>query len=383
MRVLLISIGTELLSDILDTNASLAARRFQESNIPLVGKITLADDQLSIEETLEGAMDRMDVIVTIGGLGVHENDLTHKAVAAVTGRKCYPDQVPPMENVLPLGGPEVGRRGFLLETSRSTLICLPGKPRDMAYLLETEVLPLLQRRILEDTAHSWALLRTAGLMESTLSQQLMDLNVGESQRVSLSSFAGQTDIGIWIEGESQVWVERQLKVLVSEVLDRLGDQVYGQAGDRLEDVLLHHLEKSRLKTAAAECFTDGSLAQTLGQVHSGKGENIVIIASARTGAELAQQLGLDVLTNDSDLTRWCREAAERLKEKMSADIGLVVYNNITPGGIQLLITLASSFGVSVMQRSFGGHPDNISQWASTLGMVHLRRWLLAHHPEVV
>jgi molybdenum cofactor synthesis domain-containing protein len=383
MRVLLISIGTELLSDILDTNASLAARRFQESNIPLVGKITLADDQLSIEETLQGALDRMDVIVTIGGLGIHENDLTHKAVARLTGRKCSPDKVPPIENVLPIGGPEVGRRGFLLEASKSTLICLPGKPRDMAYLLETEVLPLLQRRIIDDAAHGWALLRTAGLMESTLAQQLMDLNVSDRQRVSLSSFAGQTDIGIWVEGESQESVNRQLEVLVSEVLERFGDQIYGQAGDRLEDVLLRHLENSQIKTAAAECYTDGSLAQTLGQAHIHSKETMVTVTPSKTSVELAQHLDLDLLNSDTDLTRWCREAAERLKEKAAADIGLLVYNNITPGGIQLLITLASSYGVSVMQRSFGGHPDNIAQWASTLSMVHLRRWLLAHHPEAV
>ncbi len=367
------------MSDILDTNASLAARRFQESNIPLVGKITLGDDQVSIEETLLAALGRMDVIVTIGGLGVHDNDLTHKAVAKVTGRKCFPDKVPPIENVMPIGGPEVGRRGFLLEASNSTLICLPGKPRDMAYLLETEVLPLLQRRNIEDAAHGWALLRTAGLMESTLTQQLMDLNDGDSQRVSLSSFAGQTDIGIWVEGESQVWVNRQLKVLVSEVLNRLGDQIYGRAGDRLEDVILRHLEKSQLKMAAAECYTEGSLAQTLGQAQSGQENSLVTLAPAQTSAELAQYLELERLTSDTDLTRWCRDAAERLKEKAGADIGLLVYNNITPGGIQLLITLSSSYGVSVMQRSFGGHPDNISQWASTLGMVHLRRWLLAHH----
>jgi hypothetical protein len=110
---------------------------------------------------------------------------------------------------------------------------------------------------------------------------------------------------------------------------------------------------------------------------------MVTVAPSKTGAELAQHLDLSLLTSDTDLTRWCREAAERLKEKAAADIGLLVYNNITPGGIQLLITLASSYGVSVMQRSFGGHPDNIAQWASTLGMVHLRRWLLAHHPEAV
>jgi hypothetical protein len=97
--------------------------------------------------------------------------------------------------------------------------------------------------------------------------------------------------------------------------------------------------------------------------------------------DLAEYLDLDPLTSDTDLTRWCRDAAEQLREKHSADIGLLIYNYITPGGIQLLITLASSFGVSVMQRSFGGHPDNIAHWASTLGMVHLRRWLLAHHSE--
>jgi hypothetical protein len=254
----------------------------------------------------------------------------------------------------------------------------------MAYLLETEVLPLLQRRLLDDVAHGWALLRTAGLMESTLAQQLMDLNIGDQQRVSFSSFAGQTDIGLWVEGQSQASVNRRLEMLVGEVLNRLGDQVYGQTGDRLEDVLLRDLEKSRIKTAAAECHTNGSLAQTLGQARGvPETEPVVTIAPAATGTDLAHHLDLEALTSDTDLTRWCREAAERLKEKAAADIGLVVYNNITPGGVQLLVTLASSYGVSVMQRSFGGHPDNIAQWASTLGMVHLRRWLLAHHTEAL
>ncbi|MFZ0545311.1 MAG: molybdopterin-binding protein [Candidatus Promineifilaceae bacterium] len=383
MRVLLISIGTELLSDILDTNASLAARRFQESNIPLIGKITLADDLVSIAELLQVALDKMEVVVTIGGLGRDDNDLTHKAVAQLTGRVCSPEKVPPLDRVLPIGGPEVSRRGFLLEEDRCTLICLPGKPRDMAYLLETEVLPLLQRRIVEDAAHGWALLRTAGLMESTLEQELVDLNLGDHQRVSFSSFAGQTDIGLWVEGKSQAWVNRQLQNLVAEVLDRLGDQVYGQAGDRLEDVLMRHIEKSRTKMAVAECFTNGSLAQTLGQLPVNGTGPLVIIAPTGTDAELAHHLDLEQLPNDTDLTRWCREAAERLRERKGADVGLVIYNSITPGGVQLLITLASSFGVSVMQRSFGGHPDNITQWASTLGLVHLRRWLLVHHPEAI
>jgi len=51
---------------------------------------------------------------------------------------------------------------------------------------------------------------------------------------------------------------------------------------------------------------------------------------------------------------------------------------MTPGGVQLSVYLASAQGVSVTQRSFGGHPENINQWACTLGLAHLHRWLLAH-----
>jgi hypothetical protein len=66
-------------------------------------------------------------------------------------------------------------------------------------------------------------------------------------------------------------------------------------------------------------------------------------------------------------------------EETGNPLGLVIYNNVTQGGVQILVTLASPNGVSVTQRSFGGHPDNIDQWALSLGLSHLRRWLLAHH----
>ncbi|HEX6383482.1 MAG TPA: hypothetical protein VF177_02325 [Anaerolineae bacterium] len=78
------------------------------------------------------------------------------------------------------------------------------------------------------------------------------------------------------------------------------------------------------------------------------------------------------------MTQWCRTAAEQLRLKSETDLGLVVYKNVTRSGVQVLVTLASPTGVSVTQRSFGGHPENIDQWAFTLGLTHLRRWLLVH-----
>jgi hypothetical protein len=70
--------------------------------------------------------------------------------------------------------------------------------------------------------------------------------------------------------------------------------------------------------------------------------------------------------------------AERLLQRAESDLGLVVYNHMTPGGIQMLVTLASPMGVSVTQRSFSGRPENIDQWVCSLALAHLRRWLLVH-----
>jgi len=43
-----------------------------------------------------------------------------------------------------------------------------------------------------------------------------------------------------------------------------------------------------------------------------------------------------------------------------------------------MVTLATPKGVSIAQRSFGGVPQSINDWASTLGLDHLYRWLLTN-----
>jgi hypothetical protein len=70
-----------------------------------------------------------------------------------------------------------------------------------------------------------------------------------------------------------------------------------------------------------------------------------------------------------------------LRERVGTDLSLLVLNQVSPGGMQLMVTLASPKGVSLIQRTFGGHPDNIADWTVTLSLVLLRRWLLAN-PEL-
>ncbi|WP_420630184.1 molybdopterin-binding protein [Candidatus Leptofilum sp.] len=376
MKVEIISIGTELLvSDILDTNAAHISRSLREVNVALTGKVTVGDDPEMIADAFKVALRRADLVIATGGLGSGKDDFTLEAVTAVTNRRSTPEP-PGIQGGIILGDSIVGSTGIMVEEQNGVLVCLPGNRREMSYLLETEVLPYLQEQLSSDVRTGWSLLRCVGVMESSLKQELADLNATPEQRITFDSFAGQTNIRLWAKANHEAALNEKLTQLKTAVSQRLGDHVFGEEADRLETVVLGKLRQNNLRLSLAECYTHGVLQQAIALLPAAT-EHIQLLP-AQTWQAVATQLKLDNLTGDN-LSQWCRSAANALRSQTNTDLSLMVYNNVTQGGVQILITLASPHGVSVTQRSFGGHPENIDQWALTLGLTHLRRWLLVHN----
>ncbi len=381
MKVEIVSISAELLmGDILDTNTAYVSRSLREMNAQLTCKVVVGNDLEMIVDAFQAALRRADVVLAIGGLGDGANDFTRLAAAQVAGRSLTP-QSPGIEGAQLLAGPDAHLNGFLLEAPQGTLICLPGKRREMGYLLDTEALPYLKRQIpATERQLGWVLLRTVGVMQSSLKQRLADLALDAHHRVIYDSYAGQTSIQLWVEADSPEQLTHELDAMKQLVLERLGDHVYGEGEARLEDVVMRSLVNRERRLAVAECYTERTLSRMLLKATASvkAPDDLVNVLSVGTWPEINEALQIDDLTPEDDLTRWCRTVSERLLQREKTDVGLFVYKNVTQGGVQLLVTLASHMGVSVMQRSFGGHPENINQWAATLGLSHLRRWLMAH-----
>lgn len=376
MKVEIISIGTELLvSDILDTNAAYISRSLREVNVTLTGKITIGDDPEMIADAFQVALRRADMVIATGGLGYGKDDFTRQAITAVTHRHTTPEP-PGIHGAILLGNSEIGSTGLMLEEPTGALVCLPGNRREMSYLLETEVLPYLRQQLKTEMQTGWTLLRCVGVMESSLKQDLADLTANSDLRITFDSFAGQTNIRLGAKASSEQALQEKLASLKTAVSQRLGDHVFGEEADRLETVVLKNLLKNNLRLNLAECYTHGIINKTITPL-AGAAEQIKL-HPARTWKELGAALQLESLTGDN-LSQWCRSAANALRSQDNSDLSLVVYSNVTQGGVQILVTLASPNGVSVTQRSFGGHPENIDQWALTLGLTHLRRWLMVHN----
>ena len=85
MNAEIIAIGSELLlGQIIDTNSASIAKSLAENGIELVHTTTVGDDLHRMKETINAAIHRSEIVITTGGIGPTEDDLTREAVAQVT-----------------------------------------------------------------------------------------------------------------------------------------------------------------------------------------------------------------------------------------------------------------------------------------------------------
>src|SRR2546423_6515875 len=92
----IIAIGSELLApDRTDTNSLWLTEKLNRLGIDVKLKTIVGDDDARLEEVVKDAVKRSRVVITTGGLGPTEDDITRKVVARALGRRLALD-----ENVL-------------------------------------------------------------------------------------------------------------------------------------------------------------------------------------------------------------------------------------------------------------------------------------------
>ncbi len=86
MKAEIISIGTELLmGQIVDTNAAYLAGQLPALGVDLYFISQVGDNLGRLADTFTRALARSDVVLTSGGLGPTEDDVTRESIAAALG----------------------------------------------------------------------------------------------------------------------------------------------------------------------------------------------------------------------------------------------------------------------------------------------------------
>lgn len=282
----ILSVGTELLlGQIVDTNAAYLARRLAALGIDCFHISQVGDNFPRAREAIERALSRAELLVTTGGLGPTEDDLTREAIAAALGET--PVVEPRLEADLRsffasrgLSMPERNRKqAWLIPSARALpnphgtapgwwvsrhgreIVSLPGVPREMTAMWEDHVEPRLLER---GGAHLVIrTLKLIGIGESAVEQLLGELVRSTQPTVATYAKADGVHVRIAAKSESADEASAAVARAEAEVRRRLGKYVWGVDGEVLRDVIGMALARRGWRLAVREDLTAGAVSVAL------------------------------------------------------------------------------------------------------------------------
>jgi nicotinamide-nucleotide amidase len=284
----IIAIGSELLTpDRSDTSSLWLTEKLNEIGIEVRLKTVVGDDAARLEETIKDAVRRSDVVITTGGLGPTEDDVTRAVAAKAVGRELIYkqelfDEISRKFEKLGRKTPEINKRqayviegaeilpnpngsapGILFAENEKFLIILPGPPRELKPMFETSALPLLKEKA-GGVAVRRRILRVAGMGESALDELIAPI-YKEYRNPQTSILFNKTEIEIHLTAQSESIADaaRLLDELADKICEKLGDAVFARNGELMEEVVARMLTERKQTVATAESCTGGLIAQRL------------------------------------------------------------------------------------------------------------------------
>jgi nicotinamide-nucleotide amidase len=409
MKAEVIAVGSELLlGQIVDTNSAFIAKRLAENGIEMVRTQTVGDDLKRMEDTIRDSMGRSNIIITTGGIGPTEDDLTREAIANVTNcpltfQPRLMEQIEAIiqrrgfrvsannrkqayipEGAIPIENPKGTAPGFIVEGPTWVTLTIPGVPSEMEYLMEHAVVPYLRKRFhLKREVIHYKVLRACGIGESALGLQIEDL-MKEGRNPSVGTLAAIGDIRIRItaKAEDSGEADQLISETEQEIRNRLDTLIYGVDQETLQGNTLRILEERGLTLSVIETFTGGVVSQKMAATGSPS-----FIQGMVLPAPVSQRKFFGIPEKEFDLliqdpTKMAASLAERARKTIGTDLGLALVGRITeeqPRGefkIDACNVLSGPTGFEQQESPLGGEPQMVRERFSILGIDFLRKFML-------
>lgn len=283
----LITIGDEIISGhTLDSNAAFIARRLADIGITVRYVTSVGDFPEDMEGAIRTALNRVSLVITTGGLGPTDDDLTKRSLVKVfkrnlvfheevweeiqsryAGRGIKLSAAVQNQALLPQGailfknivGSAVGIGIF--EEGR-LIVALPGVPREMKQIVNDELLPYLDSRR-GGQAIFVKLIRTTGLGETSLAAKFGQMKIEPGVKLAYLPSMKGVSLRIVARGEDESAARAKVDNLAKQIEQNAGEYIYGYDSDSLESVVGHLLADNDKTLAVAESCTAGQLGMTL------------------------------------------------------------------------------------------------------------------------
>lgn len=283
----IIAIGTELLiGDTLNTNSQFIARQLVSLGISVYHHVSVGDNPDRLRQALAQALSRADMVITTGGLGPTEDDITVQTVASLLNRtveihgpsfertaQFFAErniartedaraQSEVVSGAVVLFNSNGMAPGSIVEQDNKAFIILPGPPEEMKHMWQ-QVHTYLQAK--SDEVIVSKTIQMSGIGESSAETLLKDL-VHNQTNPSIGTYA-KSGGGVAFRLTANAPTEAEAKALIEPVrqiiLTTMADYVYGEDDTTLEEAVVALLTDQNQTLAIAESVTGGMLTSRL------------------------------------------------------------------------------------------------------------------------
>ena len=409
MKAEIIAIGTEiLLGDIINLNAQYLAQELAALGIDMYYQQVVGDNEKRIVHAFDEAYNRSDIIITTGGLGPTDDDLTKEVAARYFNKKLLEDQESIekikyyfrfrekkmtknnlKQGLIPEGAITINNNngtapGVIIEENNKIMIILPGPPKEMKPMFEETVKPYLKKKA--DSVLVSKMIKILGIGESVVADELKDLMDAQTNP-TIAPYA--KEVGVMLRVTAKANNEEEAIQLIAPIEDKikekLGDNVYATEDIAIEDVVAKLLIERNLTISTAESCTGGMIASTLINY---PGISEVLLEGAVTYSNEAKHNRLGVKNETLDKygavsEETAREMAIGIAKTAKTDVSIVTTGIAGPGGgteekpVGLVYVGVYVQGeVTIQKCIFNGNRSRIRLQATMTGLDMLRRILI-------
>jgi len=284
----MLAIGAELLAgETRDTNSGDIAGYLTGLGVEVTRMTQLPDDLEIISSAVAAALERVDLVVTTGGLGPTPDDLTREGIAAAVGEEPHVDadleawlrqlwarrdlpfsdvnlkQAWLIPSATAMANPNGTAPGWWVERHDRVVIALPGPPRELRPMWHDQALPRLRARGL-GIDRSAETLRLTGIGESMV-VDLVGKGLLEQANPRLATYAraDSVDIRVSAVGDGETSSEQMVARAIESLSPRIDPYVFARNDQGWADALAVRLGDRRV--SIVEVGTAGYLGLLLGQ----------------------------------------------------------------------------------------------------------------------
>ncbi len=409
MKAEILAVGTELLlGDILNTNAQFLAQELAALGIEVYYQTVVGDNPKRLEDTIFHAFSRADLIITTGGLGPTEDDLTKETAAKYFGENLVLDEkvlaqiekffkrigremtennvkqaMVPEKNGVVLYNENGTAPGIIIEKNGKMIVMLPGPPKETVPMFLNQVKPYLAKK--QEVTFVSRILRVAGVGESAMETAVKDM-IDAQTNPTIAPYAkdGESILRITARAKDEEEANRLIDPVAAALRERLGHAVYAEGETDMETVTAELLLEKNKTLAVAESCTGGMIASSLIEY---AGISKVLLEGCVTYSNEAKMKRLGVKAETLEKygavsPETAAEMAEGIARTSGAAIGLATTGIAGPDGgtpekpVGLVyVALHADGETKVKELRFAGKRNKIRERAAYAALDWLRRTL--------